>query len=81
MTDKEFVVKVKELVPGISHEAAKAIYGIVAEEKCRAYRDGYEESILKNGREATSLRREATSLRRELAQVRGANEERLGSQN
>jgi hypothetical protein len=70
MTDREFIAKIKELVPGISQEAVGAIYGLVAEEKCRAFREGYDVSIVKEGTDAASLRRE-------LAQVRAEHDELL----
>ena len=75
MTDKEFIVKVMELVPGISHEVAVEIYGLVAEEKCQSFRDGYDVSITKEGTEATSLRRELKRVRAERDEL--LNEVRL----
>jgi len=41
MTDKEFITKIKEIVPTITHEQAMFIYGLVAEEKMIADREGY----------------------------------------
>jgi len=41
MIDKEFVSKMKEISPQLTHEQAMLIYGLVAEEKMAADREGY----------------------------------------
>lgn len=42
MTHREFVVKIKEIAPELSHEHSMAIYGVVAEIRLDEDRSGYK---------------------------------------